>query len=446
MKAKVVSGKFVPRPYQRDLFEAFILKGYKRFIRVMHRRAGKDHEAWALTTYAAMMRKGLYLYLLPTIGQASTVIWEGRGKTGVGFLDYIPRQFIKNINKSTMSIKLINGSIIRVTGSNNYKALIGSNPLGIVYSEFQDADPKSLEYMRPILAENGGWLLINGTPRGRHNNLYTVYNQNAENKEWFISVKPADETTDWDSRPIITPSIIEEELRAGMPPELIEQEFHCSWDGFVEGAYFTREIKDMRGRGDISDFPVDPSLQVHTSWDIGSNDANSICLWQVHRDNSIKCIYCFEENYRSAEWYANELRKIKAKLGFKSYAIHFLPHDVAVREWGSGRTRIEQLTSCGIIPTIVQRVSVAERIQCLRSLLPRIAIHVNAANRLTMALSDFHSKKNSEGVTIGPAHNWASHSVDAASYFAVGYLDRFDRPNLQRQKHYAKINPLSKLS
>jgi len=441
---KIITSKFKPRPYQRDLFDAFIFGGYKRFIRVMHRRAGKDHEAWALCFYAALMRKGLYLYLLPTIGQANTVIWEGRGKTGVGFLDYIPKKLIKRVNQSKMSITLANGSIIRVTGSNNYTALIGSNPLGIVYSEFQDADPKSLEYMRPILAENGGWVLINGTPRGRHNNLFQVYNQNAENPDWFITVKPASETTDWDGSAIITQSIIDEEIRAGMPPELVEQEFNCSWDGFVEGAYFTRELKDMRKQGAISCFPVDPELPVYTSWDIGSNDANSICLWQIGRDNSIRCIYCFEENYKNAEWYANELKNIQRRLGFKKFAMHFLPHDVAVQEWGSGRTRIEQLASAGILPKKVQRLAVSERIQCLRSLLPRMKIHSKNAKTLELALSDYHSKKNSEGVTIGPAHNWASHSVDAASYFAVGYLDRYDRPNLQRQKHYAKINPFTK--
>jgi len=228
----VIKSRWFPRPYQRDLFDAFFVQGYKRMLRVAHRRAGKDHEAFNLVHMAALQRPGLYFYLLPTNGQANSVIWQGRGKDGTAFLDYIPKRLIEKKSEVTKRIHLINGSIICVTGSNNYEVLIGSNPLGIVISETQSSDPQCLDYMRPVLAENGGWLLCNGTCRGRNNVLYDLFSANEDNPDWFVTVKSAKDTKDWDGSPIITKKDIEAEIKAGMPPSLVDQEFYCSWDGF----------------------------------------------------------------------------------------------------------------------------------------------------------------------------------------------------------------------
>ena len=437
----LTQARFVPRPYQQPIMRAFLLDGIKRFLIVAHRRSGKDTLSFQLLFLGALMRPGLYYHLLPKISQSASVVWHGRGKDGTSFLDFIPKEVVAGVNHSTMTIVLINGSRIKITGADNYEALIGSNPLGIIFSEMQSIDPRAWDYLRPILSENAGFAIFLGTPRGL-NYFYDMYESNKDNPSWHTEVLTVDDTTNWDGSPVITDEIVEEERKAGMPEDLIQQEFYCSFTAAISGAYFSNQMKAIRDKGNIKEFEIDKNLLVFTSWDLGISDSMAVGFFQCNAEGEIFCFHHIEETGHGLEYYIDQLHRVREKYGFTRYGTHFFPHDVKVRELGTGKTRFEMLRKAGLNLFVVPRTSIQERIQCARSLLPDMTIHTRCKH-LIRCLDEFHAKKDDRrGVSTGPEHDWSSHSADMLTYFAAGFLHSMDPDKARRIGGYAKLYPL----
>lgn len=218
--------KFEPRDYQLTALEA-IDSGYKRFIFVWHRRSGKDKTAFGnILPRRAFERVGTYFYLLPTYSQAKKVIWDGIDKDGFRFLDHIPKELIRSKNETNMQIELINGSIIQLIGADNIDRIVGTNPIGVLFSEYSLMKPGVWEFIRPILAENGGWAGFIFTPRGMNHawKLMQVALQNPD--EWYVSVLGVQDTT------AISEESLEQE-RKEMPQALFDQEYNVK---FIESA------------------------------------------------------------------------------------------------------------------------------------------------------------------------------------------------------------------
>jgi phage terminase large subunit len=438
---KEIYPSFVPRKYQAEMMRSFFIHKKKRLLVIWHRRAGKDITSFNIMWLAAIQKPGLYLYLLPVISQAATVIWRGRGSSGQAFIDNIPSELIAKKNESTMSITLINGSIIRVTGSDAFDSLIGCNALGIVFSEFQNSDIRALELLRPIVSENSGFILFTATPRG-HNHLYELYQTNKDNPDWFVQVLTVDDTFREDGTPVISAEMIEEERRGGMQENIIQQEFFASFSAAIKGAYYADEMRLIAERGRITNFNIDAYLPVHVSFDLGISDATSVCLFQVHPNGDIKVIYHWEESGKELAHYAFRLEKLKSELGFKKYGHMFFPHDIKVRELGSGLTRIEQLRKCGINPRIVGNHRVVERIQCVRAMMHKVWFLEKNCKLLIRALSEYKGRWDDKHKTsTGPVHDLFSHAADSFGYFAVGYLEAYDNKQLDIQKKYASFIP-----
>ncbi len=104
---------------------------------------------------------GQYYYIFPTYSQGKKAIWEGRDKEGVSFLDHIPDDRIEAKNNSELKIVFKNQSLIRIVGSDNIDALMGTSPRGCVFSEYSLQHPQAWDFIRPILVENGGWARFN---------------------------------------------------------------------------------------------------------------------------------------------------------------------------------------------------------------------------------------------------------------------------------------------
>lgn len=224
------------RQYQVPLWEAMFNRGYRRGITVWPRRNGKDLIYWNACIAKAMQRVGLYFYIAPFYNQVRHIIWEGADKSGRRFLDYIPRELVQGKpHKVDMRIELINGSIIKLLGSDVIDRIVGTNPIGIFFTEFSLHKPEAWHYLRPILAENEGEAWFNGTPRGI-NHFYQLYESAKRDPKWFTQYLTRDDTG------IPSLEAIEEDRVSGMPESLVKQEYYVEWTASSEDVLIPLDI------------------------------------------------------------------------------------------------------------------------------------------------------------------------------------------------------------
>ena len=190
-----------------------------------HRRSGKDKTVINAVISKMLDKVGTYYYFLPTYSQAKKVIWQGIDKGGMKFLDHFPKELIEKQNESEMRITLRNGSIFQVVGADNIDSIVGTNPIGVVFSEFPLMKQYVWDYIRPILAENGGWVIFVYTPRGM-NEGWKILQQAKQNKGWWWEVLTVDDTK------AIPEEVLVQEKKE-MPADLYDQEYYVK---FIEGA------------------------------------------------------------------------------------------------------------------------------------------------------------------------------------------------------------------
>lgn len=224
------------RDYQKPVWNYMLQdKPGLRGVTVWPRRNGKDLVAVNILTAKALQRPGLYFYIAPFATQVRTIIWEGMDGTGTKFLDYIPKQLVKRKLDQQMKIWLTNGSMIQLLGSDNPDAIVGTNPLGLIFTEYSLHRDSVWGYMRPILSENGGWALFNGTVRGM-NHFYTMAQMAKDNPAWFYEYFTCLDTG------YPTQEAIEEERKAGMSEAMIQQEFYNNWTASSEDTLIPLDI------------------------------------------------------------------------------------------------------------------------------------------------------------------------------------------------------------
>jgi len=404
----VIPYNYTPRFYQMNCWN-FFENGGKRGCVVWHRRAGKDLFAVNLIACSMIERVGLYWHLFPTYSQGRKVAWDGRTKDGRAFTDFIPKELRTSENGTDMKIQINNGSIYQVVGADNIDRLVGSNPVGVVLSEWSLMDPKVWEFIRPILRENDGWALFIYTPRG-HNHGYSLYNMAMRNENWFCEKLGINETK------VLTEADIEEEREAGMPEELIQQEFYCSFEAGMAGSYYGSLMERANKEGRIGMYPADPYLEVHTAWDLGMND--EMCIWFFQVKNGIPVIVDYFSD--SGEGLAYYARILKEK-GY-NYGMHLAPHDIEVRELGTGISRKEAARQLGIKFHTVKKLSVQDGIEAVRSLLPIMYFNKDTTEHGRQALMEYQKVYDEKLRTFKnhPLHNWASHPADGMRILAVG--------------------------
>ena len=224
------------RMYQSPVWDYFMQdKPGLRGLTVWPRRNGKGLIALNILIAKAIQRVGLYLYLGPLHTQTRQIVWLGGTNEGKKFLDYIPPQIVKARRNSVMEIELVNGSMIKVVGSDQYDSLMGLNCVGAVFTEYSLQRPEAWDYIRPMMSANGGWALFNGTPRGL-NHMHKMAQMAKRNDSWFYQYLTRDDTG------VPTVEAIAEERSAGMKESLIEQEFYCSWTASTESAFIPLDI------------------------------------------------------------------------------------------------------------------------------------------------------------------------------------------------------------
>lgn len=415
----ILPHQFNPRPYQVAANRAFFIDNIRFSIQVLHRRAGKSKNALNKILGAAMRDVGNYYHTFPELTQARRAIWNGIDKEGKRYLDHIPNCLRDGRpNNTDMRIDLINGSSIQLAGADRYDALMGGNPKGIIFDEYSLQNPFAWHYLSPIVTENNGWADFIYTPRGM-NHGWDLYERNLNNPNWFVQKLDITQTTDWDGNPIITLDQIEARRREGMPEELIQQEFYCSFEAALAGAIYSKEIEKAYNDNRVRRFPIIKDLPVFTAWDIGRRDPTSIWLFQAAPD-FIYFIAYYENVLQGMDHYLDWLEEFARKNGIR-YRNHFhlSPHDMEVVEWGNGKARIQRAAERGWYFKVAPKMSIIDGINAVRTYFPRFVFH---ADNCRMGLNSLKQYCMDQG-TGQPEHKFPSHPADALRTFAVGWHD-----------------------
>lgn len=403
-----------PHPYQIPSLQR-LQEGAKRNVWVWHRRSGKDLTAWNWTIYQALTVVGGYYYFLPTYKQAEKVIWHNFTKDGKRFLDFIPREALKGKpNDTDLRVNLVNGSIIQLIGADSFDGNVGASFKGAVFSEYSIQDERGWKYMAPIAVESGAWVIFVYTPRG-HNHGHTMYlnalqEVAAGNQRWAVSMLTVDDTQ------ILDAEALAEEQRLN-PNALFLQEYYCRFDVSNTGAIFGQQVENARREGRVTRVPYDPSLQVHTAWDLGVNDPTAV--WFFQKDHTYtRVIDYYEAEGRGLE---EHIRVIQQKP--YNYGTHLFPHDMAVKEWGSGRTRFDTAQDLGLRDgVIVPKWGKEDQWHSARNLIPT-CVFDEAKCVIGLEHLAHYGFKFDEAIKVyskQPKDTEHSHGADAFMVLSVG--------------------------
>lgn len=395
-----------------------------------------------------MQRKGVYYYIFPEYEQGRKAFWDNIDNDGLTMLEHIPDELIEKRNDQSMQIYLVNGSLIQVIGTDRkIDNIVGTNPVGLLFSEYPISDPRGWDLLRPIIKLNGGFAWFVFTPRGKNHGwkIREVARKNPDT--WYLSELWADKTFSNDWSRIVTDQMIEEERKDGMDEDLVQQEYFISFEASVKGAYYADQIREARTHGRIGRVPYEKTLEVYTVWDLGINDTTAIWFFQL-LGKELRLIDHYEMSWESLEHYTVLLQSKEYK-----YAKHYLPHDVEVKELQTGNTRKQFLESRWMNNIeVVEKLWIDEGIDMARRIFKNVWIDEDKCERWVNALSSYHKEYDEKNQTYrnSPKHDWASNSADAFRYLAVAYskmtqsswdfdMDAFTRSELQRKTVYSDI-------
>ena len=405
-----VTVPFAPRPWQIPL----INDPSPRIVAVVHRRAGKSTGLmWrGIKRALSIQRAGdppRIIHTLPWQVQWSrTGLWDRLAAAGRA----IPGA---DVMKSEMRIVLPNGAIYQAGGLDKPDSWRGGYADEVIVDEYDDtqADGQTTAIL-PMLADYHGTLVMSGTPTG-YGRLKGAFERAAGQPEWSRYLLR------WQDTQALSDQAIAD-LRAEMTPEEFAQEMECSFETPNSGAYFAPALQEAEIAGRIGSVPYDPALPVWTSWDLGMDDSTAIWFIQISPGGEIRWIDYHEDGGIGLEAYAGTL----ASKGYV-YVKHILPHDVDVRELGTGRSRLDVLTKLGVRPVkVVPAMNPIERINALRMLLPRSRFDAVKCARGLKALWHYRREWNEKAEVFrpNPVHDWSSHAADAGGHFAIGMEER----------------------
>jgi phage terminase large subunit len=414
MTEDVAQVPYKPRPLQREVGR--LARAHRFGVLVCHRRFGKTvlgvnlNQQTALTCQRERPR---CFYIGPTYTQGKSVAWDymqhyARSIPGTAF------------NQSELRVDYPNGGQTRIYGADNPDSLRGLYGDRAVLDEFGLHPAKTFsEIIGPTLVDRGGSALFLGTPNGK-NQFYEIARhaqaeEAAGNPDWFYREYRASQTGLLDADYLRA-------ARAVMTEDEYQQEFECSFEASVKGSIYGKELEAARSAGRVCNVPYDPALPVDTDWDLGIGDAMAIWFSQSLRSGEVRLIDYHEASGEGFPYYANVL----SQKGYV-YGSHWAPHDIQVRELGSGKSRLDVAAGFGlrfkVTPRITGRegVEIEEGIAAARLLMPRCWFDETKCKPGLEALSnyrrDYNQRLNEFKPT--PVHDWSSHAADAFRGLAV---------------------------
>jgi hypothetical protein len=379
---------------------------------VWPRRAGKTEWAIQELVPCALEAAGRpmprFAYIAPLRVQAQDVVWDRL----LAMVRPIPGT---EINKAELRVTLPGGAIVQLYGADNPDRLRGIALDGVVLDEVAQMPPSLFrEVLRPALADRGGWAVWIGTPKGR-NAFWEVYDSTRRRMldgagDAYAELQRASDLC----------HLPEAELAAArsmMTPEEYDQEFECSFQAAIVGAYYGREMAQAEADKRIARVPYVPGLPCVTAWDIGHGD--STVVWVAQRVGlETRILHCLANSHARIDWYAGELAKLPYTL-----TETILPHDAGNESVQTSKSVATLLREAGM-PRIrvLPREDIEPGIAAVRRLLPSCVFDEDRCARGVEALRQYRRQWDERNQAFRPAplHDWTSDYADAFRYLAVG--------------------------
>jgi hypothetical protein len=395
---------YKPRLPQKEIHKA--VRENRFVVVVAHRRMGKTVSAIVQLIHSALQNKDKnprYAYIAPTYSQAKRVAWD--------YLVEYTRSLGGTANIAELRVDFM-GRRISLYGSENSDSLRGQYFHGAVLDEVGDQDPKIWNLiLRPALADKKGYCLFIGTPKG--NNHFREFKERAMVTEgWKFLEFRASDTGILDPQELAS-------AKNEMGEDKYKQEFECSFDAPVEGAYYGSLLHEADNEKRVTKIPKDELAKIVCSWDLGVSD--STCIWVAQIvGKEIQLIDCTENHGVGLDYYVSWLRDNGYDKGQQ-----ILPHDVRVREMTTGRSRLEVLMEAGLDVTVAPSLSIADGIQAVRRMLPRCWFDIEGTKNGLVALRNYRREFNEKQNVFydKPVHDWASHFADSFRYLAIGLVE-----------------------
>jgi phage terminase large subunit len=403
----------------RNQFLPYINRTQRWAAVVAHRRAGKTVACimdLIIRALANTQREPRYAYIAPTYTQAKDVAWAYLKE----YTSAIP-----GIEKSESELFVTlptNGARIRLYGADNYDRLRGLYHDGVVIDEAGDHDPRAWpEVIRPTLSDRKGWATFIGTPKG-DNDFHAIFERSRSEDDWFSGELKAS----------VTKLIDDEELadaRRTLTPEQYAQEYECSFNAAVLGAYYGRDMELAESEERITRVPHDRAADTYASWDLGIGDSTAIWIFQVVGKEWHWLKY-YENSSQRLDHYVDWIKSLP-------FAVHkhFLPHDAEARELQTGNSRVEFLTQRGLNCEVVPRHNVDDRINAARVKFNRFFFDKQGCEAGIKALRMYRAEYDDKHKTLKPRplHDWASHGADAFGGGVMGGEEKRMKPAIPKR-------------
>jgi len=429
MDENIIPYNFIARNYQipflKEVEKAIDGKSNKRyFYQIWHRRSGKDKTNIADVSPRRLIKNScLVKYVYPTLVMGRENLWDGIGSDGFRYIDHFPL-FLRSgsPNNTTMKIPIRGGSLFQVGGSDRPDSLRGGNPKLIIFSEWAEQDPYAWDVVEPILKENDGIAIFNTTPKG-DNHARALYEYAKDNPLWYVETLTARDTKIWTEKQLeeilkdITKRFYTNGRSEAEALAYFEQEYLCSFKSPVIGSYYGEAIRRAEKEGRIINIPINEGISVNTAWDLGIDDSMTIWFFQTV-GQQIHIIDYYENSGEGLFHYAKIMQDKKYL-----YGKHYAPHDISVRELGTGKSRLEVAKSLGIKFEVGRNLGIEDGINAGRTIFSRCWFNKEKTLRGVNALKNYRKEWDEKNKVFKnkPKHDWASHGADAFRTLAVTY-------------------------
>lgn len=438
---------FRARDYQRPFLRAVeaSINGespIRNFLQVWHRRSGKDKVNIADVVPRRLVKDAaLVKYIYPTLIMGRENLWDGIGSDGFRYRDHITDYIRSGVpNETLMKIPVQGGSLFQIGGSDKPDSLRGGNPKLVVFSEWAEQDPYAQDVVDPILKENDGIAIYNTTPKG-DNHARALFEYAKNNPLWHVELMTAEDSGIWTPQQLedILIDIINRFAANGRSESeaqaYFDQEYMCSFKSPVIGSYYGEGISRAEKEGRITGVPLNEGAPVDTYWDLGIDDSTTIWFAQ-NIGREIHLIDYYENSGEGLAHYANVLQQ---KDYF--YGKHYAPHDISVRELGTGKSRLETAKTLGIKFEVGANLAIEDGINAARTMLSQCWFDRDKTQRGVNALKNYRKEWDEKNKVFRnqPKHDWSSHGADAFRGLAINHNNKVIMP---QSTDFGGVKPL----